>query len=493
MGTYSFTPWDWAVVVLYLIGVTYLGIRMGGRQSSARDFFFSEAKLPWWSVSLAVVATETSSLTFLSIPGLAYAGNWNFLTLALGYVVGRGIVATFFLPRYYEGELTTAYALMEKRFGLVTRRTASAVFMFTRLLADGVRLFATAIPIALILKGDGSGSFLSGLSDPMIYALSILLAGAVTVAYVHVGGIRAVIWTDIMQFFLYLGGALGAIAILLGRIPDFSGAWTSLVDSGKTQVLDLKFSDPLGSPYRFWSAFLGGAFLSMASHGTDQIIVQRLFTAGSLPAARRALWGSGFIVLFQFALFLFLGSLLYIFYAGAKMNRDEVFARFIIGEMPPGLSGLIVAAVLAAAMSTLSGSVSALASASVYDFYVATARGRATDEGTRLRLSRWASALWGVALVCSAFVFIGTRHTVVELTLSLASFTYGGLLGVFFVGLFLSGTGSRAALIGFAAGLAVMLALVLTGAIPWTLYTIVGSGATVLVSVIVARLTTERR
>ena len=484
----GFTIWDWGVVVAYLLAVTLIGIRMGGRQVSSRDFFFSEARLPSWAVSLAVVATETSSLTFLSIPGLAYAGNWNFLVLAMGYMAGRVIVAVVFLPRYFQGELTTAYAMMEARFGLTTRRAASAVFMFTRIMADGVRLFATAIPIVLILKAGGAFGLFAGMDDRAIYTLAIILTGAVTIAYVQIGGIRAVIWTDIMQFFLYLGGAAAAIALLLVRIPDLSGSLDVSLAAGKFAIFDLNIGDPLGSPYRFWSAFAGGLFLSMASHGTDQIIVQRLFTAGTLRAARRALIGSGVIVFLQFALFLFLGSLLHIFYSGAQLKRDEVFARFIIHEMPPGLSGLIVAAVLAAAMSTLSGSVSALASATVYDFYALTPRGRAADEAEKLRLSRYASGVWGVALVGSALLFVGTKQTVVELTLALASFTYGGLLGVFLIAVFVRKAASGDALAGFALGLAVMLTLVLSGVIPWTLYTIVGSGVTVLVALLSAAM-----
>ena len=482
MPATGFTVWDWLVVVAYLMGVTWIGIRMGGRQTSSRDFFFSEDRMPAWAVSLAVVATETSSLTFLSIPGLAYAGNWNFLVLAMGYLSGRLIVAAIFLPRYFQGELTTAYALMEARFGLSTRRAASVVFMFTRLMADGVRLFATAIPIALILKAGAVSGTLAGLPEGAIYTVAIMVTGVITIAYVQVGGIRAVIWTDILQFFLYLGGAAAAIVLLMARIPDVSFSLGNAMGVGKLAVFDMDTTDPLGSPYRFWSAFAGGAFLSMASHGTDQIIVQRLFTAGSLSAARRALIGSGVIVLLQFALFLFLGTLLYIFYHGADMKRDEVFARFIITEMPPGLSGLIVAAVLAAAMSTLSGSVSALASATVYDFYASTEKGRAAGDAQKLRLSRLASAGWGIALVASALFFVGNKQTVVELTLALASFTYGGLLGLFLTAVFVVRAEAKDALVGFAVGLVAMLVLVLNGIIPWTLYTIVGSAVTVMVA-----------
>ncbi|MBI3394221.1 MAG: sodium:solute symporter [Spirochaetia bacterium] len=476
----GFGPADWIVVVLYLVGVTVLGIRMGGRQTSAQDYFFSEGKIPGWGVCLAIVATETSSLTFLSIPGLAYAGNWNFLELAFGYLIGRVFVAYIFLPRYFQGELTTAYALMEKRFGLHVRRAASIVFMFTRIMGDGVRLFATAIPIAVILKaGSASGGFAAGVSDGVLYVIAILITGDVTIVYVQVGGVRAVIWTDIIQFFLYVGGAVAAVVILVMRIPDLGSGLAGAWGSGKLLILDLEYTKPLSSPYRLWSAVIGGIFLSMASHGTDQIIVQRLFAAGSLKPARRALIGSGVIVLLQFGLFLFLGTLLYLFYHGAPFKGDEVFARFIVNEMPPGVSGLIVAAVLAAAMSTLSGSVSALASASIYDFYANTHSGRMADEKRRLWLSRAASLAWGVILVASALFFVGTQHAVVELTLQLASFTYGGLLGLFLVGAFVRRATTSGALIGFGAGLVVMLGVIVAGILPWTLYTIVGALCTV--------------
>jgi solute:Na+ symporter, SSS family len=438
-----FTTLDFLVLTVYVLGVTAWGVWLGRGQTGARDYFLGGRDLPWGAVLFSVVATETSTLTFLSIPGVAYATDLGFLQLTIGYLLGRIVVAFVFLPAYYRGELGTAYALLENRFGLPTRRFASGIFMFTRALADGVRLFATAIPLALI----------TGWS----YPVSILVIGVLTLVYTFYGGIRAVVWVDAMQMVVYIGGAIGALFVLAAAVPGgMGGIFAAAGEAGKLELL--RFEWDLSQPYTLWAGILGGAFLSMASHGTDQLIVQRLLTCRELRQSQWALIGSGVMVMAQFALFLVIGLGLWQFYGAREFGRtDEIFATFIIEQLPPGLTGLVIAAIFAAAMSSLSSSLNSLASATTYDFY-APMRGR--EEAALFRMGRLFTLAWGVILVGGALLFRSRDTPVVELGLAIASFTYGGLLGGFFLGVLNRRANQRDAIVAIATGMLVMSAIV---------------------------------
>ncbi len=488
---------DYLVVILYLLGVTTFGLLVSGRQRSAADYFLGGKRLPWWAVLFSVVATETSTLTFISIPAVAYGGDLTFLQITFGYILGRTVVSLVFLPRYFQGELSTAYEFLGNRFGPGMRTAASTTFMITRLLADGVRLFASAIPIAILLR-------LAGLraSDLTIYLVSILTIAVVTLAYTFLGGIRAVVWMDVIQMGVYIGGALLALALLLSRLPDnSSGVLGTLQEAGKLRLFytgaDLSFREFIAQPYTFWIALLGGGIFSIASHGTDQLIVQRLLATRDLRSAQKALLSSGILVFLQFSLFLWIGLLLFVFYGGQNpaglglATRDEVFAKFIVEQLPPGISGLIVAAILAAAMSSLSSSINSLASATTLDLYKPRWGHDNTPERD-LKISRRISLVWGLILTGSAFFFAvlqlrstGERPAVVELGLAIASYTYGGLLGAFVLGILSRKLATKEVLIGFFAGLTALLFLVegpvqilLPGegiTIAWPLYSVIGA------------------
>jgi SSS family solute:Na+ symporter len=439
---------DGVVVVAYLLGTTLLGVLLGRGQQSARDYFVSNDQVPWWAVLLSVVATETSALTFISIPGLAYIGNLGFLQVALGYLLGRVVIAFVLLPRYFDGELVTAYALLERRFGAATRRFASLVFMVTRIFGDSVRLFATAIPVALLI-----GPILP---PEQVGPASILLLGACTVAYTYHGGMKAVIWTDVIQIGVYLLGGLAALWIIGA---DVAGGWSRVLSdaSGRGQLQWLDLHVGLDRPHTLWAGLLGGGFLSMASHGVDQMIVQRLFATGSLRLARRALIGSGVVVLAQFALFLVIGVGLYAYHDGAAFPRpDAIFPQFIVEAMPPGLTGVVIAAVLAAAMSTISSSINALSAATVHDLYLPLAGRRPPDDARLLRTSKRLTLVWAAVLIGGALLYRNEGTPVVTIALSIASFTYGGLLGAFFLGLLVARARQRDALLGMAVGISVM-------------------------------------
>lgn len=477
----SFTALDYLVIVVYLTAITVFGILRGGRQTSAQDYFLGRERIPWWIVCFSIVAAETSALTFISIPGLAYLSNLTFLQVALGYLIGRIIVSYLLLPAYYRGELSTAYAFLEQRFGRKTRSFAAIVFLFTRIAADGVRLFATAIPLKFVLNVN--------------YPTAIVILAAVALVYTYFGGVRGVIWVDAVQMLVYLGGAAVAFGFLVARAEGgWNGITQAAYEAGKFQFIDLGFGAGFfQKPYTLIAGLAGGALLSMASHGTDQLVVQRLLTARSLSSSRKALIGSGIIILFQFALFLLVGLLLFGHYAGASpvalglQRYDEIFPKFIIEGLPPGVSGFIIAGLLAAALSTLAGSMSSLSASTLLDLYRPLS-GRPMDDARALWISRRITVGWAVLLVGSALFFMNTSQTVVELALSIASFTYGGLLGTFLLGVLFRRPRQEDALAAFVGGILVMISVISLKLVAWTWFTLVGVLATLLIGLLLSRL-----
>jgi SSS family solute:Na+ symporter len=472
----AFTGLDLVVLVAYMAGVTAWGAWLGRGQTGGTDYFLGSRSLPWGAVMLSVVATETSTLTFLSIPGVAYLGSMVFMQLTVGYLIGRTVVAWVLLPAYYRGELATAYALLETRFGRGARRYTSAIFMVTRLMADSVRLFATAIPLALI----------TGWS----YGVSIAVIAAATVVYTYFGGIKAVVWVDAVQMGLYLVGALIAAVALEGAVD---GGWGGILSAagaqGKLTVFDPGLD--LGNAYTFWAGLFGGAFLSMASHGTDQLIVQRLLTCRDLSSSRKALVGSGFAVMAQFLVFLLVGLGLWAFYGGAPFERsDEIFARFIVEELPAGVTGLLIAAVFAAAMSSLSSSINSLASASAYDFW-APAVGAEKDEGRILRAGKAFTLVWAALLVGGAILFIplSRQAAAVEVALAVASLVYGGLLGAFALGVLSRRADARSVTLAVAAGIGTVTLIwaFARAEVAWPWFVLIGSLVTFAVGVLAGR------
>ena len=458
-----FTTLDAIVLVAYLAGTTALGLWVGRRQRDAKDYFVADRAIPWWAVMFSIVATETSALTFISTPGLSYGnapgfGNLGFLQVVAGYIIGRVVVAVVLLPRYFEGNLVTAYALLETRFGLGTRRFTSIVFMVTRALADSVRVFATAIPVALIISP-------SVTNKSMVMPIAVGIIGLLTVVYTYKGGMKAVVWTELLQASIYITGGLAAIAMLGHLVPGgWSAIWGSAHAAGKTQVLD--FYPGLDRAHTVFAGLIGGAFLAMASHGTDQLIVQRLMSSRSLKDAQKAIVGSGFVVFLQFFLFLAIGLGLWAFYQAKQFPlTDQIFPSFIIEHMPHGLVGLIVAAIVAATMSTHSGAINSLAGATTMDIYLPIT-GRSADDPVTLRMGRFFALGWGVVLTLGALLFPqDTKTPVVIVALGIASFTYGGLLGGFFLGIFWSRAIQRDAILGMSVAIFIMAFIVFAGPI----------------------------
>lgn len=433
---------DLAVIGAYLIATAWLGLRLSGKQSTVKDYFLGGRDLPWWAVSLSVVATETSALTVIGIPVMSYLGNISYLQLGVGYILGRVIVAYLMLPRYYDGEMVTAYAYLGRRFGSSTQTTAGITFLFTRLMADGVRVLAAAIPLKVIL--DGLGLHTS-------YFVIIVVLAVVTILYTFIGGITAVVWVDVAQMLLYVLGGLLSLVVITSAI---GGGWLGeAIAAGKTQLVVLE-GNPISGADSLIPSLLGGTVFAMASHGSDQLVVQRLLTCRSKVEAQKALIWSGVIVVVQFAIFLAVGLALWGYFDGASPQElgltrdDEVFPKFIIEGLPAGISGLLLAGILAAAMSTLSSSLSALSSSTVTDV-VEKLRGRPLEAREGLRVGRWATIAWGLAFIIPATFFRSDEGNIVVLALGIAGITYGGLLGAFLFGIVNRRASARDANIAF--------------------------------------------
>lgn len=455
---------DFAIIALYLAGITLFGLRFRTKQRSLRDYFLAGRDIPWWAIALSIVAAETSTLTIISIPGLAYDTNLTFLQVVMGYVVGRVVISFVLLPHYFRGDLYTAYELIERRFGRKLRSLTAGLFLLTRAAAEGVRVYAVSIVVSIAL----------GTRE----VASIAIITALTLIYTFEGGLAAVIWTDVVQTVIYVGGTLVGLATIVHLVP---GGWTAIhaaaESAGKLQVFD--FTPTISLPYTFWAGLIGGTFLTTASHGTDQLIVQRLLAARGEKQSVTALLSSGVAILFQMALFLIVGIMLWAYYrepSTAFIRADRIYPTFIVTRMPHGISGLLIAAILAAAMSNLSAALNSLSSSAILDFYVKL-RPQA-DEKTKMRLSRMATFAWALILFALAIIALHKVGRVVEVGLQIASVAYGALLGVFLLGVLTRRANQRGAMLGMFFGFAVELYLWLWKVLPWTWWVMVGTAVT---------------
>ncbi len=461
---------DLGVILVYLIGITWFGSRFRTGQKSLKDYFLGGRTAPWWAIAFSIVSAETSTLTVIGTPGIAFRGDLGFLQVVLGYFAARLVISTLFLPHYFRGELFTAYELMQRRFGPNIRKLTAGSFLILRSLAEGVRVFAISIVISIIL-GTGEMS-------------SILLIVALTLFYTFEGGMEAVIWTDVVQMILYVGGAIVSLFVIMQQIPEgWSHVWQVAGQAGKLRVFDFRFewsAEFFARPYSFWAGVIGGCFLTTASHGTEQLMVQRLLSARTQDESRLALFGSWFVIFFQFALFLMIGLILFVYYQDsgrpAPTVPDRLYPQFIWDFLPPGVAGLVMAAILAAAMSNLSAALNSLSSTTVMDFWKPLARKQRT-EAEYLRIARWVTVFWGGVLLVIAFLARQVQ-SVLEYGLGIASIVYGALLGTFLLGVLTTRVGERAAMCGMAVGLILNLYLKLGTNVAWTWYVLIGTAAT---------------
>jgi len=465
--------YDLALIAVYLIGITWFGARFRASQKTLRDYFLGGRNAPWWAIAFSIVSAETSTLTVIGTPALAFRGNYGFLQVVLGYLLARIVISTLFLPHYFRGELYTAYELMERRFGPRLRRLTAGLFLVLRALAEGVRVFAISIVISIILR-----------LDPFWAIVVIVL---LTLFYTFEGGMTAVIWTDVIQMTLYVSGAVLSLFTLVSKLPHgWSQVFTMASAAGKFRLFDFSFAPSLAwfsEPYTFWAGVLGGCFLCTASHGTEQLMVQRLLAAHDLKESRKALFASWAVVAALFGLFLLIGTILWSLYQAngwqVPEKIDRIYPQFIWDNLPVGVAGLVMAAVLAAAMSNLSAALNSLSSTSIMDFYRYSAPGK--PEAHYLSMARYSTLGWGAVLL--AIGVVAQRvDSVLEAGLGIASILYGGLLGVFLLGLLCKRVSESAAMAGMAAGIVGNLWIRFATPIAFTWYVLIGTSITIAVA-----------
>jgi len=469
---------DYAVVAAYLVAITAFGSYFARFQKTTRNYFLTDNSIPWWGICFTIVATETSTLTFIGVPASAYAGNWTFLQLAAGYVIGRIIVSIVFLPRYFGGALVTSYQLLQQRFGPSVGTVAAGLFLVTRSLADGIRLFATALVISIVTG--------------VPVAWTVVVLGAAMIVYTVRGGSAAVIWTDVVQMFIYIAGALVVFVALLRQIP---GGWSEVVSlgtaAGKFVVLDLTL-DPT-KVYTVWAGLIGGVTLTLATHGTDQFLVQRLLSADSPKSASRGLVLSGFIVFAQFTLFLLIGAMLFAYHqhyplAAALPRNDAILPTFIVNHLPHGLIGFIIAAIVAAALSP---SINAMAATTVNDFYLRYVNS-APDDAYLLALSKRLTVFWGIVQLIVALGAQWLDQSVLDAGLSVLSLTTGPVLGAFCLGVLTTRANLPGALTGIAVSAVSMFVISFTTKLAWTWYVPAGSAICFAVGYGVSLMTNDK-
>ena len=475
---------DLAIILAYLIAVIAAGIWFGRRQQTTKQYFTGGHQVPWWAIAASIVATETSTVTFISIPGVAYArgGDFRFLQIVFGYLVARVVISVVFMPWYFRGELVTVYQLLRERFGAPVRGLAATLFVGMRTIADGVRLLLTGLVVAAVFRSIGAETALSA---------TVIGLGVVMIVFTLIGGIEAIVWIEVVQLLIYIGGAIAAAVVLLQHV-GFGEAMALAAAHEKFRLFDFAFD--LTKTYGFWAGIIGGTFLTLSTHGTDQYMVQRYLCTDRPRRAAAALLASGAIVLLQFIGFLFIGVLLFAFYRPDRLPEymakagsaapftaaDQVFPHFITAHLPVGLSGLVVAAILAAAMSS---SLSAIASAVVSDLYAPVVKNR--DDRHYLRVSRLVVVIAGLAQIAVGVALQSQERSAVNAVLSVASLINGPILGVFFLGKLQRGR-TAAALAGMLCGLTVVMFVAFGTKVAWPWYAVIGSLTTVIVGWLVS-------
>lgn len=493
---------DAIVLALYLVGTVYLGAFLGRGKQNARRYLLGGNSAPWWAILGSIVATETSTVTFLSVPGITFAegGDLRFLQLAIGYIVGRTAIVFWLLPYYFRGELFTVYQLLQRRFGKATQKLASLIFLITRNLGDGLRLFLTAVVLEATLGW------------PLPYCVVVI--GIATIVFTFFGGMQSVIWNDCIQLVVYVtGGLLAFLLISANREGGLIGLLDFARNTGRLQMFDFGFFDADGprfdETYTFWAGLIGGSFLTLGTHGTDQMFVQRALAARSQADAGRALIFSGVAVLVQFALFLFVGIALASFYtehppAAPFDSGDRVFSTYIANEMPKGIGlvGILLAAVFSAAMSTLSSSLNSSATAVVTD-WVVPSRPALTDAAI-VSSTKWLTIAFGAMQIAIGIWAAEFDKSVIDNALAIAGFSSGLLLGLFAIGTFLKRANQLAAIVGLVFGAFVLLT-VRFGAtllppdsawhyqIAWPWFPVIGAACTFTAGWIASRLTLVTR
>lgn len=484
-GAFRFLDsWDWLVILLYLCGIVALGVWFGKDQRSTRDYFLGSKNTSWWAIGFSIVAAETSALTIIGVPALAFGSNLAFIQMIIGYVIARVILAVVMVPHYLKGEIYSPYQLFADRLGASARRTAGGFFLLSETLAAGVRVYVVSIPLQLML---GIG-----------VVPAILIFVGLALLYTCIGGVKAVIWTDAVQFGLFLMGGLFTLlyipSLVDGGLPE---VLSKAASGGKLHWFNSAFT--LHEPFNIWMGVIGGTVMVMSSHGAEQLIVQRVLACKNVADGRKALILSAVMVFPLFLVFLFVGAMLWVFYQthpfgvpipetrpGIKAN-DFVFPIFMLTEVPHVLRGFLIVAILSAAMSSVSSALTSLASVSTMDF-VKGRHGR-RSEGFYLGFSRWSTIFWGGMLILTAYLSREVAF-VLNAAFTLRGLTSGALLGGVLLAVFWKSGRAQPVIIGMLVSLACMIlisqvswtetvdAVSVQRSVFWPWYTIIGTVVT---------------
>lgn len=461
---------DWLIIFVYLAGIIAFGLWFGRGQRNTRDYFLGSRNIPWWGVGLSIVATETSALTFIGVPALAYGGNLAFIQIVIGYVIARVLLAIWLVPHYFKGEIYSPYELLSNSFGPSARRTAALFFLIAGTLAAGVRVYVTCIPIQLML-------------DIKVLPAILLFVG-LSLVYTYVGGIKAVVWTDAVQFVLFMAGGIFTV-LYVPQLFDggFAEIFEKAAKAGKFNWLDTRFS--LELPLNLWMGLIGGTVQVLFSHGADQLIVQRVLTCKSTGDGRKALILSAVIILPLMLIFLLTGVMLWVYYqqfplaipipeTTAGMRKDDyIFPIFILTAVPNMLKGLMIVAILSAAMSSVSSALSALASVSIMDF---SRRGELKEisERNSLQFSRVSTVFWALMLILVAYAS-KELTSVLNAAFELSGLTSGALLGGLIFALIVRGGSALPVNAGMVVSLLVMIVISRKTSIAWPWFTLIGT------------------
>jgi SSS family transporter len=459
---------DWLVIGAYLAGIMAFGLWRGRGQTSTRDYFLGSRTMPWWGVGFSIVATETSALTFIGVPAMAYGSdNLTFVQIVLGYVIARIILAVVLVPHYFKGEVYSPYQLLAQAFGPAARRTAAGLFLVAGTLAAGVRVYVTCIPLQLML----------GFGPEQIVPVIVLFVG-LALTYTFFGGVKSAVWVEAVQFLIFLAGGLFALFYIPSLTAGgLGGAFQQAAAGGKLHWFNPAFS--LARPFNLWMGLIGATFMVMSSHGADQLIVQRVLTCRSVRDGRKALVLSAVLILPLFLIFLLTGVMLWVYYQqfpnmpiplpearpGVSKN-DYIFPIFILTAMPSGLKGALLVAILAAAMSSVSAALSALSSVVTMDFYKSMARVQRTA-AFELRLSRGVTLGWGALLMTVAFL-TSQVESVLHAAFALSGLTSGAMLGGLILAVWWRRGNAGPVVVGMISGLVVMSAVHALPRLDWT-------------------------
>jgi len=438
-----FSTGDWTIILLYLLGIVGLGFWFGKDQHNTRDYFLGSKSVPWWGIGLSIVAAETSALTIIGVPAMAYGGNLAFLQMVVGYVIARIVLAIVLVPHYFKGEIYSPYELFGNTFGPAARQTAGGFFLISETLAAGVRVYVASIPVKLMLGDQLLGW---GTGDPILGAIFLFVV--LSLIYTYVGGVKAVIWTDAVQFGLFLLGGLFALAYIPSLVKG--GLGTVLHDAaagGKLHWLNLApppgsswFLFLVGAPFNLWMGVIGGTVMVLSSHGAEQLIVQRVLACRTVAEGRKALALSAVIIFPLFLIFLLVGAMLWVFYqghpfqiplpeprpgSGIKAN-DFIFPIFMMTEVPHVLKGFLIVAILSAAMSSVSSALTSLSSVATMDFVRPLQPQK--SEAYFLRFSKLATVGWAIVLIGIAYLSRQVEF-VLNAAFSLRGLTSGALVG----------------------------------------------------------------